>query len=47
MNASDLSRLLGADRTLGAKILRGERNLTIPHLHILSKRFRVRPDLFV
>lgn len=47
MNASDLSRLLGADRTLGAKILRGERNLTIPHLRILAKRFRIRPDLFV
>jgi len=47
MNASSLSRLLGADRTLGAKILRGERNLTIPHLRILAKRFRVRADLFV
>ncbi len=47
MNASDFSRLLGADRTLGAKILRGERNLTIPHLRILARRFRVRPDVFV
>lgn len=47
MNASDFSRLLGADRTLGAKILRGERNLTIPHLRILSKHFHVRADAFV
>ncbi len=47
MTAADLSRLLGADRTLGAKILRGERNLTVPHLRILSERFKVSPALFV
>ncbi len=47
MTAADLSRLLGADRTLGAKILRGERNLTVPHLRILSERFKVSPALFI
>lgn len=47
MKAADLSRLLGADRTLGAKILRGERNLTVPHLRILAERFKVSPALFV
>ena len=47
MTAADLSRLLGTDRTLGAKILRGERNLTVPHLRILSERFRVSPALFI
>jgi len=47
MSAGDLSRLLGADRTLGAKILRGDRNLTVPHLRILARRFKVSPDLFI
>lgn len=47
MKAADLSRLLGADRTLGAKILRGERNLTVPHLRILAERFKVSPALFI
>jgi HTH-type transcriptional regulator/antitoxin HigA len=47
MVAADLSRLLGADRTLGAKILRGERNLTVPHLRVLAERFRVSPALFI
>lgn len=47
MSAADLSRLIGADRTLGAKILRGERNLTVPHLRILSARFKVSPALFI
>jgi HTH-type transcriptional regulator/antitoxin HigA len=47
MTAADFSRLLGTDRTLGAKILRGERNLTVPHLRILSDRFKVSPALFI
>lgn len=47
MTAADLSRLFGADRTLGAKILRGERNLTVPHLRILSAQFNVSPALFI
>jgi antitoxin component HigA of HigAB toxin-antitoxin module len=47
LNATDLSRLLEADRTLGGKILRGERNLTVPHLRILATRFKVSPAVFV
>jgi HTH-type transcriptional regulator/antitoxin HigA len=47
LTAADLSRLLGTDRTLGAKILRGERNLTVPHLRILADRFQVSPALFI
>ena len=46
MNASDLSRLLGCHRTLGPKILRGERRLTADHLRILSAYFKVSADLF-
>jgi HTH-type transcriptional regulator / antitoxin HigA len=47
LNASDLSRILGTDRTLGAKILRGERNLTAEHMKKLGRRFAVDPGLFL
>ena len=47
LNASDLSRILEADRTLGAKILRGERSLTVEHMKKLANRFVVEPGIFV
>jgi HTH-type transcriptional regulator/antitoxin HigA len=47
LNASDLSRILGVDRTLGAKILRGERGLTIEHMKKLARRFAIDPGVFV
>ena len=47
LNASDLSRVLEVDRTLGAKILRGERSLTIEHMKKLGRRFAVEPGIFV
>jgi HTH-type transcriptional regulator/antitoxin HigA len=47
LNASDLSRILGADRTLGAKILRGERALTVDHMKKLGRRFAVDPGIFL
>jgi len=47
LNASDLSRILGSDRTLGSKILRGERGLTIEHMKKLGQRFAVEPGIFV
>jgi HTH-type transcriptional regulator/antitoxin HigA len=47
LNASDLSRILGADRTLGAKILRAERALTVEHMRKLGRRFAVEPGIFV
>ena len=47
MNASDLARLLGGHRSLGSKILNGERNLTIQHLRILTHYFKVSADLFL
>jgi antitoxin component HigA of HigAB toxin-antitoxin module len=42
-----VSRLLGAQRSLGAKILQGERSLTVPHLRILTEYFNVSADLFL
>jgi len=47
MSAAALSRLLGASRTLGAMILRGDRKLTAEHVRTLSKHFSVSADLFL
>ena len=47
LNATDLSRILGSERTLGAKILRGKRNLTVDHMKNLGRRFAVEPGLFI
>ncbi len=47
MNASDLARLLGVHASMGSKILKGERSLTVDHVRKLAARFRVRPDLFI
>lgn len=47
MNASDLARLLGVHPSMGSKILKGERSLTVEHLRKLADRFKVRPGLFM
>ena len=47
MNASDLARLLDIHPTMGSKILRGERSLTVDHLRKLCERFKVNPRLFM
>ena len=47
MNASDLARLLGVHVSMGSKILKGDRSLTVDHLKILSARFKVSPDIFI
>ena len=46
MTASDLGLLLG-NRSLGSKILRGERELSKTHLRILADRFKVDAGLFL
>jgi HTH-type transcriptional regulator/antitoxin HigA len=47
MNASDLARLLGVHASMGSKILKGERSLTVDHLRKLAAHFKVSPDLFI
>lgn len=47
MTGADLSRLLGAHRTLGPMILRGERQLTLAHIRTLSRHFGVSADSLV
>jgi HTH-type transcriptional regulator/antitoxin HigA len=39
MTAADLSRLLGRDRSLGVRILNGERQLTLEHIKKLAEHF--------
>jgi HTH-type transcriptional regulator/antitoxin HigA len=47
MNASDLARLLGVHASMGSKILKGERSLTVEHVKKLAARFKVRPQMFI
>lgn len=47
MNASDLARLLGVHPSMGSKILKGDRSLTVEHLRKLASRFSVSPELFM
>ena len=47
MNASDLARLLGVHSSLGSKILKGQRSLTVDHVRKLAERFKVGPGLFL
>lgn len=46
MNAGDLGRLLG-DRTLGYKLLKGERALSKEHLRRLGEHFALDPGAFL
>jgi HTH-type transcriptional regulator/antitoxin HigA len=47
MSAADLSRLLGSDRSLGPKLLRGERRLTVDHIRALARHFNVEPGVLL
>ena len=47
MSASDLARLLGVHVSMGSKILKGDRSLTVEHLRKLADRFNVRAGLFI
>ena len=47
LSASDLARLLGVHPSMGSKILKGERSLTVDHLKRLGAQFKVRADTFM
>ena len=47
MSAADLSRVLGGDRSLGPKLLRGERRLTVDHIRTLARHFNVEPGVLL
>lgn len=47
LSGADLSRILGASRNLGPAILRGDREITIPHARALGTRFGLPAAAFV
>jgi HTH-type transcriptional regulator/antitoxin HigA len=47
ISAAGLSRVLGSDRSLGSKLLRGERRLTLEHVRTLAGHFNVEASVFV
>jgi HTH-type transcriptional regulator/antitoxin HigA len=47
LTASDLSRLLGTDISLGYRILDSQRNLTTKHIKKLARHFHVGPEVFL
>jgi HTH-type transcriptional regulator/antitoxin HigA len=47
MTGDDLAKIIGVDRSLAYRILRGERNLTASHLKALSARFGLPADTFL
>jgi HTH-type transcriptional regulator/antitoxin HigA len=47
LSAADLSRILGSDRSLGPKLLRGERRLTVDHIRTLAQRFNIEPGILL
>ena len=44
---ADLARFLGLHPTMGPKILRGERKLTVEHIRKLAKKFQVSVEVLV
>ena len=47
MSGGDLARLLDLSRTMGPKILSGERGLTPEHMRVLGDHFKVEPGVFL
>jgi antitoxin component HigA of HigAB toxin-antitoxin module len=47
LTASDLSRILGTDISLGYRILGGQRGLTTKHIKGLAQHFHVGPEVFI
>jgi len=47
LSAADLGRLLNIDRSLGVRILNGERKLTLEHTKKLAARFKLPLEVFV
>lgn len=47
LSAADISRILSVDRTLGSKILRGERRITADHARKLGEHFKLEPGAFL
>ncbi len=47
LSGEDLAKLIGVDRSVAYRILKGERGLTTEHIKALCERFEVPADLFI
>lgn len=47
LTGDDLATLLGVDRSVAYKILKGSRNLTTEHIRKLADRFAIRADALI
>ena len=47
MSAADLARVLGGDRSMGPKLLCGERRLTVDHIRALARHFHIEPGVLL
>lgn len=47
LSGDDLAKIIGVDRSIAYRILKGTRNLTVDHVRKLALRFRVSTDLFL
>jgi HTH-type transcriptional regulator/antitoxin HigA len=47
LTGEDLAKIVGVDRSVAYRILKGERGLTTAHIKALRERFGVSADMFV
>ena len=47
LTGDDLAKILGVDRSIAYRVLKGTRNLTVAHVRKLTARFKVSADLFL
>jgi HTH-type transcriptional regulator/antitoxin HigA len=47
LSGDDFAKIVGVDRSVAYRILKGERGLTTDHIRRLADRFSVRADLFI
>jgi HTH-type transcriptional regulator/antitoxin HigA len=47
LGGDDLARIIGVDRSVAFRILKGERSLTTDHIKALCERFGVPADVFI
>jgi HTH-type transcriptional regulator / antitoxin HigA len=47
ISARELGKILGVDRSVASRILKGERTITLAHAKTLGARFKVDPQLFL
>lgn len=47
ISTRELGRILGVDHSVAARMLRGERTITLDHARSLGARFKIQPTLFL